>query len=48
MARVRLLDRNGVSIELDEGHPMASRLSKPKASRSRAKADKADADKSDK
>lgn len=47
MARVRLLDRNGVSIELDESHPAAARLSKPKASRSRAKADKADAEQPD-
>lgn len=48
MARVRLIDRNGVSIELDESHPAATRLSKPKPARSRAKADKADADKSEK
>lgn len=50
MARVRLLDRNGVSIELDENHPAASRLTKPEPKRprrTRAKA-KADADESDK
>lgn len=50
MARVRLLDRNGVSIELNESHPAAARLTKPepkKPRRTRAKA-KADADESDK
>lgn len=48
MARVRLLDRNGVSIELDESHPAAARLSKPKPKRrSKAKAEQADAEESD-